>query len=83
MRMKHDTIRPGKRKSVNMSLDTSVVAAARDAGINLSQVAEAAIRSATKAEMERRWRDENSDAIEGWHDWYAKHGHPLEKYRLF
>lgn len=81
--MKQDVIRASKRKSVNLSLDTGVVAAAREAGINLSQIAEAAIRNATRAEQERRWQDENRQAIAGWNRWYEKNGHPLETYRMF
>ncbi len=81
--MKQDVIRASKRKSVNLSLDTGVVAAAREVGINLSQVSETAIRGAIKTEQERRWQDENRDAIEGWNRWYEKNGHPLETYRLF
>ena len=83
MRMKHDPITSGKRKPVNLSLDTGIVTAAREAGINLSQVSEDAIRRATKSAQELRWREENREAIEGWNRWYEKHGHPLEKYRLF
>ena len=83
MRMQHDSIATGKRKAVNLSLDTGVVAAAREAGLNLSQISEAAIRAAAKTEQERRWKEENREAIEGWNRWYEKNGHPLEKYRLF
>lgn len=81
--MKHDRITSGKRKAVNLSLDTGVVAAAREAGLNLSQVCEAAIRQATKAEMERRWQEENKAAIEAHNAWVEEHGLPLERYRLF
>ena len=81
--MKHDPIGSGKRKSVNLSLDTGVVAAAREAGVNLSQVSEAAIRSAAKKVIEERWRDEHRVWIEANNEWVEKHGLPLEKYRLF
>lgn len=82
-RMKHDPIRSGKRKPVNLSLDTGIVAAARQAGLNLSQISEAALRDATKREHDKQWREENREAIEGWNRWVEKHGLPLEKYRLF
>lgn len=83
MRMKPDSIRSGKRKPVNLSLDTGVVEAAREVGINLSQACEAALRDATKAERERRWQEENREAIEASNAWVEKHGLPLAKYRLF
>ena len=81
--MKHDPIASGKRKPVNLSIDTGVVAAAREAGINLSQVSEAAIRDAAKKERDRVWKEENRAAIEANNAWVEVHGLPLEKYRLF
>jgi antitoxin CcdA len=81
--MKHDSIRSGKRKAVNLSLDTGVVAAAREAGINMSQACEAALRSATKAELERRWQEDNREWIEAHHKWVEENGLPLEKHRMF
>ena len=46
--MKHDPIASGKRKSVNLSIDTGIVAAAREAGLNLSQISEAALCDAAR-----------------------------------
>ena len=83
MRMKHDPVAPRKRKPVNLSLDTEIVAAAREAGINLSRVTEDALRVAVKVEQERRWREENREALAGWGRWVEKNGLPLEKYRPF
>ncbi len=83
MRMRQDSIASGKRKPVNLSLDTGVVEAAREMGINLSQTCEAALRAAAKAERERRWNEENKDAIEAWNAWVDEHGLPLAKYRQF
>jgi antitoxin CcdA len=81
--MKHDPIASGKRKAVNLSLDTGVVAAAREAGLNLSQVCEAAIRTATKIEEARRWQEQHREAIEVNNAWVEQHGLPLTKHRLF
>lgn len=81
--MKHDPMRSGKRKPVNVSIDTGIVAAARECGLNLSQISEIALRQATKTELERRWREDNREAIEGWTRWYEKNGHPLDADRLF
>jgi antitoxin CcdA len=82
-RMKHDPIASGKRKSVNLSLDTGIVAMAREVGINLSQVSEAAIREATRKAKAARWQEENATAIQGWNRWYEENGNPLEKYRTW
>ncbi len=81
--MKYDKISSGQRKAVNLSLDTGVVAAARDAGINLSQACEAALRVAAKQEQERRWQEENREWITANNAWVEANGLPLEKYRLF
>ncbi|WP_436826339.1 type II toxin-antitoxin system CcdA family antitoxin [Sphingomonas sp. DT-207] len=83
MRMKHASIASGKRKAVNLSLDTGVVEAAREAGLNLSQVCEAALRDASKQELERRWKEENRDWIEAHSKWVEANELPLEKYRMF
>jgi antitoxin CcdA len=83
MRMKQDSIGSGKRKPVNLSLDTGVVEAARAVGINLSQICEAALRDAAKVERDRLWQEENREAIEAWNAWVEENGLPLAQYRQF
>jgi len=83
MRMKHDAIKSGKRKAVNLSLDTGIVDAAREVGLNLSQVCEAALREASREERERRWREDNREWSDSVNRWIEKNGLPLERYRLF
>ena len=75
--MKHDPIGSGTRKPVNVSLDTGIVAAARDVGINLSRTTELALRAAIKSEQERRWREDNAVAIGRFTEWYETNGDPL------
>ncbi len=75
--MKHDGIDPPKRRPVNVSLDTGIVTAAREAGVNLSRVTEAALRVAIKEARERQWREENRAAIGQFTEWYDRHGDPL------
>ena len=83
MRMEHAAIARTKRRAVNVSLDEELVKAAKEAGINISQVSEAALRAATKAEQDRRWKEESRAAFAYWNTWVEKNGLPLEKYRLF
>jgi antitoxin CcdA len=83
VRVKIESINSGKRKAVNLSLDTGVVEAARAVGLNLSQVCETALREAGKRERWRRWQDENRAAIEAHNAWVEEHGLPLEHYRMF
>ncbi|MBO9398532.1 type II toxin-antitoxin system CcdA family antitoxin [Shimia sp. R9_2] len=54
------------RIKVNLTLEAEVVAKARDLGLNMSRLAEAAIVEACKAEQNRRWREENRAAIEAY-----------------
>lgn len=80
--MKHDQALSRKRKPVNLSLNTEIVAAAREVGINLSRVTEDALRLATKAERERRWLEDNREAIQSFNEWYAREGDPLAGLRV-
>lgn len=81
--MKHDTVASGKRKPINLSMDTGVVEAARAVGINLSQVSEAALREAARKERDRLWKEENRAWIDAHRQWVDANPLPLEKYRLF
>ena len=80
--MRYDSIGSGKRKPVNLTLDTGVVEAARAVGINLSQACEAALREAAKSERDRRWKEENRAWAESVNQWVEENGLPLEHYRL-
>lgn len=78
---KHERI--GTRKATNLSLDTGLVADARDLGINLSRTCEDALRKEIAAERGRRWQEENKDAIAAWNRWAENNELPLDKYRQF
>ena len=41
------------------------------------------LTEAERAELGRRWNEENADAIQASNAWIEKHGLPLEKHRLF
>jgi antitoxin CcdA len=67
---------PAKRKT-SLTLDAAALDAARDLGINVSAVADAALRRAVADERRRRWREENAAAFAAQAAWHAEHGHPL------
>lgn len=71
------------RRPTNLSLDAARVAEARDMGLNLSQLANAALRKAVQAERDRRWQVDNAALIAAKDAWIGKNGLPLERYRLF
>ncbi|WP_294303276.1 type II toxin-antitoxin system CcdA family antitoxin [uncultured Sphingomonas sp.] len=81
--MKHELIRSGKRLSVNMSIDSGIVAAAKEAGVNLSKISEGALAIATREAQDARWKAENRDWIDAHRTWVDANQLPLEKYRLF
>lgn len=83
MDMKHDPTFSGKRRPVNLSLDTGIVAAAREVGINMSRVSEEALRVATKAAQVERWKEENREWIDAHRQWVERNPLPLEHLRLF
>lgn len=68
MRMNAPYRPPNRTKTrVSLTVDERLVAEAKAVGINLSAVAEEAIRIATRDEEMRLWRERNKDAIEAWH----------------
>jgi len=74
---------PAVRRATNVSLDTKLVAAAKEYGINVSRACEEGLAKQISEERNRRWQEENKEAIEASNAWVEKHGLPLEKYRLF
>jgi antitoxin CcdA len=73
----------GRKRPTNVSLSETLVKEARELSINVSQACEDGLRAATKAERERRWLEENAEAIESYNKWIAQHGNPLSRYRMF
>ena len=71
------------RKSTNLSLAADLVEEAKSLDINLSRACEAGLEAALKEERKRRWREENSAAIEASNAYFEKHGLPLARYRQF
>ena len=75
--------RSPSRKSANLSIDTDLLAEAKALKVNVSRAAEAGISDAVRKEKERRWKEENREAIEGWNRWVEENGLPLAEYRQF
>lgn len=74
---------PTVRRATNVSLDTKLVEAAKEYGINLSRACEEGLAKQVSAERSRRWQEDNKEAIDGYNAWIAEHGLPLAKYRMF
>lgn len=50
----------------NISIDEALLAQARDLGLNVSAIAEAALRAALRQEEARRWHAEHAEALEAY-----------------
>jgi antitoxin CcdA len=72
-----------RKRPTNVSLAETLVKEARELGINVSQACEEGLAAATKRERERRWLEENAEAIKSQNEWIEKHGLPLARYRMF
>lgn len=67
---------PAKRKT-SLTLDAEALDAARDLGIDVSAVAEEALRRAVADARRRRWLEENAAAFAAQAARHERHGHPL------
>ena len=59
-----DTAPDAKKRNVNVSIDATMVAEAKTAGMNLSAILEQALRAELKLSRETKWREDNRQAIE-------------------
>jgi len=66
-----------------LTVEKDVAEEARDLGIDVNRVAEEAIAKAAKLERNRRWVEENREALDQYAQRIEEEGLALEKYRLF
>jgi antitoxin CcdA len=52
-----------RRRGTNLTIDPDLVAAGKAMGLNLSKIAEDAIRNALRRKQQQQWLAENADAI--------------------
>lgn len=65
------------RRKTSLTLDADTLDAARDLGVNVSAVADAALREAVAQARRRHWLADNADAFAAQAEWHERHGHPL------
>lgn len=68
------------KKTTNLTLDYSLVKAARTLDVNLSRAAEGGLRLAVRQARVERWRAENAEALASSNAWVEQHGLPLAQY---
>jgi antitoxin CcdA len=71
------------RRATSLTFDSALMEEAKAYKINVSRAAEAGIAAAVKKARTEAWQRENAEAIQNYNDYIAKHGLPLEKYRMF
>jgi antitoxin CcdA len=65
------------RRKTSLTLNARSLDEARELGINVSAVADAAIRKAVDEARRERWRSENAEAFRAQAAWHEANPHPL------
>ena len=63
-----------RRRGTNLTIDPVLVSEGKEAGLNLSKIAEEAIRLALRAKQQEQWLRENAEAIEAHNRRVEEHG---------
>lgn len=71
------------KKPTNLSLNSKVLEAAREMGMNLSQTVDTLLADEVKKRYWEKWREDNQKAFAEYNERVAKYGLPLAKYRTF
>lgn len=69
------------KKATNLSLNTGLLEAARQLGLNLSQTVNTLLADEVKRRYWAKWNEDNQEAISAYNERTAKHGLPLTQYR--
>ena len=66
--------RQSKKRAVNLFVDVELLYEARRMNINISETLEQRLRGLIRADQERRWLEENREAIAQYNRRVAEHG---------
>ena len=66
-----------EKRRTNVTLNAANLAAARDLGLNVSAISDAALAEAVRAARVELWQKENSVAIAERRSWIESNGPPL------
>ncbi len=72
--MSHVYSTDAPKKATNLSINSDLLRQAKAYGINLSATLEASLEALIRKEKEKRWLEENRDAIEAYNEKIRKHG---------
>lgn len=65
------------KQKTSLSLDASALATAREMGINVSAVADMALKQAVAEARRQQWMQENAETFVAQAEWHDREGHPL------
>lgn len=68
---------PAPKRKTSVTLDAAALDAARDLGLDVSAVADAALRQAVAEARRSEWLADNADAFARQAAWHERNGHPL------
>ena len=72
-----------RRKATNVSLDSELLDAAKELGVNISRACERGLAEQVAEMRCKQWLEENKEALESSNEYVEVHGLPLERYRQF
>ena len=71
------------KKATNLSLNSKVLATAKELGMNISQTVDTLLADEVKRRYWEKWREDNKGAFAAYNERIAKYGLPLAKYRTW
>jgi antitoxin CcdA len=71
------TVATALKRKTSLTLDASALDEAREMGLNVSALADEALKEAVRKARQQRWLEENAEAFKAQSEWHEKHGHPL------
>jgi antitoxin CcdA len=75
--MEHLKMVSTTKRKTSLTLDAELLDGAKALKINVSAVAEAALKNAVANARHEHWRKQNAEAFAAQAAWHERHGHPL------
>lgn len=71
------------KRRTNVSIDSGLLDAARELGLNVSAISEAALAETVRAARGAAWKAENAVALAERRSWIARNGPPLARWQAW
>ena len=71
------------KRRTNVSIDSALLDAARELGLNVSAISEAALAETVRAARGAAWKAENAAALAERRAWIARNGPPLARWQAW